>query len=299
MKIFISGGTGFVGSRLASVYLDKGWEVVAAGTSSKHPLTGRQSFEYISADTTQPGNWQLSVKDADAVVNLAGRSIFNIWTEHYKTQIYESRILTTRNLVDAIESEKPVVLLSASAAGYYGDQNDEILTESAEPGEDFLARVCVDWESEACRAAAKDTRVVLMRFGVVMGPGGGALSKMLPAYKFFVGGPLGSGRHWFPWMHIDDLAAASVHLLQAKEAAGPFNFCAPGTIRYREFSRTLGQMMHRPSFMRTPAFLLKLITGEMGSAMLNSQRAVPEKLEKSGFVFRYPELASALGNVLG
>jgi len=298
MKIFITGGTGFVGVHLAAEYLDRGWEVTATGTSPEHPLAGRQLFNYIGADTTRPGEWQLSVKDADAVVNLAGRNIFNIWTEHYKTQIDDSRILTTRNLVNAIEPGRETVLLSASAAGFYGSRGDDVLTESMPPGDDFLARVCVKWESEAQKAEIKDTRVALMRFGVVMGRGGGALSKMLPAFKFFAGGPLGSGMHWFPWIHIDDLSAATLFLLRQKNAAGVFNFCAPGMIRHKEFSRILGRILRRPSFMKTPAFLLKLLAGEMGAAMLNSQRATPDRLERAGFVFQYPKLDGALRAIL-
>jgi len=298
MKIFITGGTGFVGVHLATEYLERGWQVRATGTSSKHPLVGRENFDFISADTTQQGKWQALLEDADVVVNLAGRNIFNIWTEDYKTQIYDSRILTTRNLVEAIQPGRQTVLLSTSAAGYYGNRDDQVLSESAGPGDDFLAKVCMDWEAEALKAEAKGARVVLMRFGVVMGRGGGALAKMLPAFKFFAGGPLGSGMHWFPWLHIDDLTAATMFFLQQKDAAGVFNLCAPGMVRHKEFSQTLGRVLRRPSFMKTPAFLLKLIAGEMGAAMLSSQRATPDRLEKSGFKFQYPDVEDALREIL-
>jgi hypothetical protein len=257
-----------------------------------------ENFTYIVADTTEKGAWQDSVKDADAVVNLAGRSIFNFWTENYKSQIYDSRILTTRNLVESLDAGRRTTLLSASAAGYYGSRGEDLLPESAEPGSDFLARVCVEWEAEALRAEEKGARVVLMRFGVIMGRGGGALAKMMPAFKFYVGGPLGNGMHWFPWLHLDDLTAATLFLLQAPDAAGAFNFCAPQAVRYKTFARTLGQQLGRPSFMKTPAFVLKLIAGEMGSTLLSSQRAVPAKLEQAGFSFRYPELDAALGEIV-
>ena len=210
-----------------------------------------------------------------------------------------SRILTTRNLVESLDTNRPVTLLSASAAGYYGNRGDDRLAESAEPGTDFLARLCVEWEAEAHRAKEKGARVALMRFGVVMGRGGGALAKMMPAFKFFVGGPLGNGRHWFPWMHIDDLTAATLFILQTQDAAGVFNFCAPQAVRYKTFTRILGQQLGRPAFMKTPAFVLKLIAGEMGAAMLSSQRAVPAKLEQAGFSFRYPDLDAALGEIVG
>ena len=298
MKIFITGGTGFVGTHLCRTYLEKGWQVAATGTSLTHPLSGTENFVYIAADTTEKGAWQDSVKDADAVVNLAGRTIFNFWTENYKSRIYDSRILTTRNLVESLDAGRHATLLSASAAGYYGNRGEDLLPESAEPGGDFLARVCVEWEAEARRAEEKGARVVLMRFGVIMGRGGGALAKMMPAFKFYVGGSLGNGMHWFPWLHLDDLTAATLFLLQAPEAAGAFNFCAPQAVRYKTFARTLGQQLGRPSFMKIPAFVLKLMAGEMGATLLSSQRTVPAKLEQAGFAFRYSELGAALGEIV-
>jgi len=298
MKIFITGGTGFVGTHLGKAYLKNGWQVTATGTSSTHALSGTENFTYVNADTTQKGTWQDAVRGADAIVNLAGRNIFNFWTEDYKKQIYNSRVLTTRNLVESLDSGKQVTLLSASAVGYYGSRGEDLLTEASEPGDDFLAGVSRDWEAEALKAGEKGARVALMRFGIVLGRGGGALAKMMPAFKFFVGGPLGSGMHWFPWMHMDDLKAATLFLLQAPEAQGAFNFCAPQAVRYKTFARILGQQLGRPSFMKTPAFVLKLLAGEMGATMLSSQRAVPAKLEKAGFSFQYPELDMALKEIV-
>lgn len=298
MKLFVTGGTGFVGSHLCSAYLDRGWRVTATGTSAGHPSMGRNGFDYIRADTTVGGAWQSALEDADAIVNLAGRNIFNYWTEAYKSQIRDSRVLTTRNLVDALAPGNRVTLLSASAAGYYGDRGDEVLKESEVPGDDFLAGVCVDWEKEALQARKKGARVALMRFGVVMGKGGGALAKMLPAFKLFAGGPLGSGRHWFPWMHIDDLAAATIFLLMEKGADGAYNFCAPQAVRYKDFARILGSVLKRPSFMKVPAFVLKVMAGDMGAAMLNSQRTVPTRLEQAGFSFRYADLKEALREIV-
>jgi len=298
MKIFMTGGTGFVGTHLGKAYLKNGWQMTATGTSSTHALSGTENFTYVNADTTQKGTWQDAVRGADAIVNLAGRNIFNFWTEDYKKQIYNSRILTTRNLVESLDSGKQVTLLSASAVGYYGSRGEDLLTEASEPGDDFLAGVSRDWEAEALKAGEKGARVALMRFGIVLGRGGGALAKMMPAFKFFVGGPLGSGMHWFPWMHMDDLKAAALFLLQAPEAQGAFNFCAPQAVRYKTFARILGQQLGRPSFMKTPAFVLKLLAGEMGATMLSSQRAVPAKLEKAGFSFQYPELDMALKEIV-
>ncbi|MCG6910267.1 MAG: TIGR01777 family oxidoreductase [Deltaproteobacteria bacterium] len=298
MHILITGGTGFVGTHLCRTYLDKGWQVTATGTSGEHPFAGRENFECIRADTTKSGDWQRVLKNVDVVVNLAGRSIFNYWTADYKTRMHDSRILTTRNLVEALEPGKNVTLLSASAAGYYGDRGDDPLEESEMPGDDFLAGICREWEKEALQAREKGARVMLMRFGVVLGKGGGALGKMLPAFKLLVGGPLGSGRHWFPWIHLDDLASATIFLMETADAEGPFNFCAPQVVRYKTFAATLGRVLGRPSFVKMPAFVLKLLAGEMGAAMLNSQRAVPARLERAGFSFRYPELKNALQEIV-
>ncbi len=297
MKIFMTGGTGFVGVYLSRKYIQRGWKVQAIGTSPGHPFEGRENFSYISDDTTRAGNWQNAVKDADVIVNLAGRNIFNYWTDNYKKQIYDSRILTTHNLVEALDQGTRVTFLSTSAAGYYGDRKDDILMESASPGDDFLAKLCVDWETEAMKAVPKGARVIPMRFGVVLGSGGGALSKMLPAFKFFAGGPLGTGMQWFPWIHIEDLAEATIFLIENELTAGPFNFCSPENVRYSDFTRTLGKVINRPAFIKTPAFVLKLIMGEMGTNMLNSQRPVPDKLEKLGFKFLYPELEEALMDI--
>lgn len=298
MKILITGGTGFVGTYLCKTYLREGWQVAATGTSPTHTLAGADNFSFIKADTTQKGAWQEAARKADAIVNLAGRNIFNFWTEAYKSQIYDSRILTTRNVVEALEAGGHTTLLSASAVGYYGNRGEEHLTESAEPGDDFLARVSLDWEAEALKAEQMGVRVALMRFGVVMGRGGGALAKMMPAFKFFLGGPLGNGMHWFPWIHIEDLAAAARFLLQTPGAAGAFNFCAPQAVQYKTFTRIFAQRLGRPAFVRTPAFILRLVAGEMGQVMLSSQRVVPAKLEEAGFSFRYADLDTALGEIV-
>ncbi len=297
MKLFITGGTGFVGTTLSETLLNKGHKVIATGTSSSHKLTGRKHFEFISADTTQQGPWQESLKDIDGVINLAGKNIFRLWTDEYKNQIYNSRILTTRHLVDALPENKDIILLSTSAAGYYGDQGDEILDEKASSGTDFLAKVCIDWENEAIHAEKKGVRVVTMRFGVVMGKNGGALSKMVLPFRFFMGGPLGKGLQWFPWIHIEDLIAAILFILGIPDIRGPVNFTAPNPVQYRDFAHTLGNVIHRPSSMPVPAVLIRLLMGELGKSFLNSQRVIPEKLTVSGFSFSYPELRMALSNI--
>jgi len=297
MKIFIAGGSGFVGTNLSSFLLEKGHSVIAVGTSSAHKVIRHDNFHYISADTTVKGAWQDSLKDVDAVVNLAGKNIFKLWTDNYKNQIYNSRIRTTRNIVEAIPDKKGIILCSTSAAGYYGDRADEVLKESALPGYDFLATVCMDWEKEAFQAESKGIRVTVMRFGVVLGKNVGALAKMVPAFKFFIGGPLGSGLQWFPWIHMDDLNAAIIFILENPDVKGPLNFCSPNPVINRDFARALGNVLNRPSFMRAPSFIIRLIMGEMGKSLMSSQRAIPDKLLKHGFKFQYTDINNALYNL--
>jgi len=298
MKIFITGGSGFVGTNLSFYLLEKGHRVIAVGSSSTHKVIRHDNFHYISADTTIKGAWQDALKDVDALINLAGKNIFKRWSNTYKNQIYTSRILTTRNLVNAISDKKDIILCSTSAAGYYGDRADEILKEDALPGKDFAAKVCRDWEKEAFQAQAKGVRVAAMRFGVVLGKNGGALAKMVPAFKSFAGGPLGSGLQWFPWIHMDDLIAAIIFILENSDVKGPLNFCSPNPVRNRNFSKTLGQVLNRPSVLRTPSFMIRLIMGEMGQSLMSSQRAIPDKLLKYGFKFQYPEIHNALYNLV-
>ncbi len=301
MKIFVTGGTGFVGANLCETLLKKGHSVILTGTRRRHPLTGRENVRYIRADTTQPGDWQEAVQEADAAVNLAGRTIFHLWTKSYKKKIYDSRILTTRNLADAVpaDASKPFTLISASAAGFYGDRGDDPLTERAANGDDFLAGVCRDWEAEAFKAQDKGARVAATRFGVVLGKNGGALKKMIPAFKLFAGGPLGDGKQWFPWIHLDDLIAGIMFCLDHPDIQGPVNFCAPTPVRNRHFAKMLAGLLKRPAFMPAPAFMIRLAVGEFGDALLGSQRAVPEKLQDAGFSFTYPDIRSALSQVLG
>jgi uncharacterized protein len=298
MKIFITGGSGFVGTDLSRYLLREGHRVIAVGRSPSHKLDGKENFQYISADTTKKGDWQNALHKVDAAVNLAGINILRFWTDNYKAKIYDSRVLTTRNLVEAMPDDKGITLCSASAAGYYGNRGNEILKEDARPGDDFLAKVCIDWEKEAYQAKAKGIRVVTMRFGVVLGKNGGPIKKMLPAFKFFVGGPMGNGKHWFPWIHMDDLISAILFILENREIKGPVNFCASEPVRNIDFARALGNALNRPSFMTAPAFMIRLIMGKLGASLLNSQRVSSDKLERYGFKFQYPDINSALSEIL-
>jgi len=298
MKIFITGGSGFVGTNLSFYLLEKEHSVISVGTSSTHKVIRHDNFHYISADTTIKGAWQDELKDVDAVINLAGKNIFKRWSDAYKDQIYTSRILTTRNLVEAITDKKDIILCSTSAVGYYGDRADEVLKEDALPGNDFLAKVCVDWEKEAFQAETKGIRVAAIRFGVVLNKNGGALAKMIQAFNFFAGGPLGSGQQWFSWIHMDDLIAAIIFILENPDVKGPINLCSPNPVRNRDFAGTLGQVLNRPSVLKTPSFMVRLIMGEMGKSLISSQRAIPDKLLKHGFKFQYPDINNALYNLV-
>ena len=298
MKFLITGGLGFVGTNLSDYLLDKGHAVIAVGRAVAQNRIVADNYEYISADTTQPGEWQKALDAVDAVVNLAGKSIFKRWSKSYKKQIYDSRILTTRNVVDALPADKSVVLCNASGAGYYGNRGDDLLKEDQKPGNDFLAALSVDWEAEALKGTAKGIRAALMRFGVILGKGGGALAKMIPAFKSFVGGPIGSGNQWFPWMHLTDLMAAILFVCEHSQVNGPLNFCAPNPARNRELANTLGEVLGRPAIMPAPAFMVRAVLGEFGNVLLDSQRTIPAKLLSHGFEFQYPDIKSAIREVV-
>lgn len=297
MKVFITGGTGFVGTCLAKDFLKKGHSVTATGTRPRQMVIEHPEFFYVAADTSLPGEWQQFVEDADVVINLAGKSIFKRWSKSYKKQIRDSRILTTRHLVAALPQSRPVILFSASAVGYYGNRGEDLITEKDPPAGNFLGQLGLDWEQEASAAANKGHRVVLMRFGAVFGKGGGAFKQMVAVFKRFTGGPIGDGRQWFPWIHICDLAGAVHYILGKKHLDGPFNFCAPNPLRNREVAKAFGNVLKRPSGLTAPPFMLRLVLGEFADTLLASQRAVPDRLVQDGFVFRFPRLDGALAEL--
>ncbi len=297
MKIAITGASGFVGRALTRLLLDNGHMVTGLGTSASHPLQSIGRFTWIPADTTRAGTWQASVSQADAVINLAGRSISKRWSREYKKQIVDSRVLTTRNVVSAMSGEGKT-LISTSAVGFYGSRGDEALDEQSPPGDDFLARLSVDWEAAARDAEHQGVRVAIMRFGVVLGAGGGALAQMVPAFRMFAGGPLGNGRQWFSWIHMDDLLAAIRFLLDRQDARGPYNFCAPGAVRQKDFARALGTALGRPAVVPVPAMALRVMMGEVAGVLLASQKVRPDRLIAEGFSFRFADVDHALANLV-
>ncbi|MDI6795590.1 MAG: TIGR01777 family oxidoreductase [Desulfatibacillaceae bacterium] len=297
MRVLITGGLGFVGRLLTRRFLEEGHHVTAVDLPPAAPKTSGD-YSYISADTTLPGQWQKALSNQDAAINLAGASIFRRWNPSYKKLIYNSRIKTTANLVDALPSGPGHTLISTSATGYYGPCKDEILTEDSPNGsKDFLAKVCHDWEEQAQKAADKGVRVAIARFGVVLGASGGALAQMKRPFSLGIGGPLGSGRQWFSWICEDDLAKAMEFILADNNLSGVFNFCAE-PVTNRQLTKTLGKVLGRPAILPAPSFALRLFLGEFAGVLLGSQRAVAHNLLENGFEFDYPNLEAALLHLL-
>ena len=296
MRVVMTGATGFIGLPLRNRLLAEGYSVVVLSRSPA-PAQSGANLKWITWEPGKPNGWEEALDGADGVINLAGEPIpAKRWTAAQKEKIRASRVETTRALVGAIgkATQKPKVLLNASAIGYYGPREDETVVEETEPGKDFVSRVCIEWESEAKKAEAYGVRVVGLRTGIVLGQGGGALAKMLLPFKLFIGGPLGTGRQWFSWIQLDDEIGLILHLLNHDGASGPVNFTAPNPVTMKEFCRSLGKVLGRPSWAPVPSFMLRLLLGEMADVVLTGQRVLPQKALKLGYTFKYPDLADAL-----
>lgn len=299
MKVFMTGGTGFVGTYLSKRLISEGHEVTILTPALSGTEPKWKGLSYLMGNPTVQGKWQEAVRDHDAIINLAGASIFGRWTTEHKRILRSSRIETTGNLVAALPDDaERITLFSTSAVGYYGFHEDEELAESSPAGDDFLARLAHDWEQEALRARDKKARVVITRFGIVLGKNGGALGQMIPLFKYFLGGPLGSGRQWFSWVHMHDLAEAFVFLLGHPEISGPVNICSPNPLRNRDLGDAIGKVLQRPSWMPTPGLMIRMILGEFGDVLLKGQRVIPQRLLEAGFTFRYPDIREALKEII-
>ena len=298
MKIVIAGGTGFLGRPLAASLAERGHTTVLLSRTATAAAGPARSRTVAWTPNGATGVWASEIDGVDAVVNLAGESIAaRRWTAAQKERILTSRVLATRSLVEAIRhaATPPPVLVSGSAVGYYGPLADEVVTEKTQAGHDFLASVVVKWEAEAQPAAGPRTRVVTIRTGLVLERDGGALPKMLPPFWFGGGGPFGSGRQYWPWIHRLDWIELVRFAIETPGVSGPLNATAPNPVTNAQFAKALGHAMHRPAFMPTPGFVLKLILGEMAEALLLSgQRAIPAKAERLGFTFAYPRLEPTL-----
>jgi uncharacterized protein (TIGR01777 family) len=301
LRVFITGGTGFVGRTLSARLLEAGHSVTVL-TRRKREGSESGGVSYVEGDPTAQGRWQESVGEHDAVINLAGAPIFKRWSPAYKQVIRKSRIETTANIVEALRDTKgrKVSLLSASAVGYYGFRGDEVLDESATPGSDFLAGISEEWESTARLASGHGARVVLCRFGIILGAGGGALAEMVANFRRFPPAVLGSGRQWFSWIHIRDLARVFAFLLDHPEISGPVNCTAPGPVRNRELTEAVAARLGRRVFpLAVPGFIIRLAMGDFGRVLLEGQKVIPGRLTGSGFEFDYPDLDTALADILG
>lgn len=297
MRAIITGATGFIGRRLLR---EIGEPIVLSRNPEKvrRQLPGLEAYAWDPISGPPPLG---AFRGVEAVFHLAGEPVAEgRWTADKKRRIMDSRKLGTANLVKALEqlSERPPVLVSASAVGYYGSRGEETLDEQAAPGNDFLAQVCIEWEQAARQAASLGVRVVNPRTGIVLGAGGGALAKMLLPFKLGLGGRLADGKQWMPWIHLDDLAGLLMHAATHAEVSGPMNAVSPNPVTNRDFTRSLAAALHRPAFLPAPGAMLKLAVGEFAEVLLASQRVVPRVAEQSGYRFHYPELAAALEAIL-
>jgi uncharacterized protein len=301
MKVFITGGTGFVGSHLTKQLLSKNFQVTLLTRAVKPGRFLPAGASYLEGDPTRSGDWQSQVASHEIIINLAGASIFHRWSDDYKKALLDSRILTTRNLVEALSprQNQETVLINASAVGYYGFHEEEELSEEDPPGTDFLAGLARRWEEEASKATVWGTRVVLCRFGIVLGDKGGALDQMLPLFRKGLGSSLGSGSQWFSWIHQQDLSDILLFLMEQPKVSGPVNCTAPHPLRNRELTKILGEVLGKPTFLpAVPGFMLRAVMGEFGDVLLKGQKVLPKKLLSLGYTFHFPQIREALTDLL-
>jgi uncharacterized protein (TIGR01777 family) len=302
MRVVITGGSGLIGSAAAKDLGSAGHEVVVLTRDPSRVKSLPPGTRAVQWDGKTSQGWGTLLDGDTAVLHLAGDPIAEgRWTEEKKRRIRQSRVESGRAVLEAIRQAKsrPRALLQGSAVGYYGACGGEVVTESHAPGDDFLARVCVEWEASTAEAASLGVRRPVLRTGIVLSQEGGALPKMALPFRMMAGGPMGGGRQWVPWIHIVDEVGAIRFLLEREDADGPFNLSAPEPLTNRDFSRALGRALTRPSFAPAPGFALRLLLGEMAEALLHGQRAVPQRLLELRYVFRYPEAAGALRSLVG
>ena len=290
-RILLTGGTGFVGSRLTGHLVARGYEVTVASRSPNDHAKAVGARTGVRFEAYLP-----DLSRFLGVVHLAGEPVFQRWNDEVKQRIRASRVEGTRQIVEALAkaSPRPAVLVSSSAIGYYGDRDGELLTEASRPGDDFLAGVCQEWEAEALKAQELGVRTVCMRTGVVLGKRGGALKQMLPFFKWGLGGPIGLGRQSMSWIHIRDISDLYVHAVETEGLQGPLNGVAPGVVTNKQFSNALGRALHRPALLPVPPLALRLRFGEVAGLLTASQRVSCEKAQASGYQFHYPDIDSAL-----
>jgi uncharacterized protein (TIGR01777 family) len=309
MRILVTGATGFIGRRVCEVLHRRGVSVVAL---ARDPLRAHEQLygraRVVGWDPPHEGPWQAELAQVDGIVNLAGESVIGRWSDAHKKRIRDSRVVTTRALVDAIAKApetavgrlggRPRILVQASAIGYYGETTKET-DESASAGKDFLAKVCSEWEAEAAKADALGTKSVVLRFGVVLGKGGGALLGMSRPFKMFVGGPIGSGKQWMSWVALDDVVGMIEMALFDPKVTGPINAVAPEPITNKDFAKTLGDVMGRPAILPVPEGVVRRALGEGADVVTMSQRVVPKRAIELEYPFLHASLRGAIKAGLG
>jgi uncharacterized protein len=306
MKVAVTGGTGFIGNRLVDRLQSEGHQVLLLVRNVPKAQQRFPQAEVISYTPKVSGPWQQAIAGCDGVVNLAGEPISNRWTDNSKQEILESRSIGTARIVEAIAAHqesaqanpKPSVLVNASAVGYYGTSETAVFDETSSPGQDFLAEVCKAWEAEAEKVKASGTRLAIVRTGIVLGPDGGVLAKMMFPFQLFAGGPLGDGKQWVSWSHREDLVSLIIKALTDSSVAGVLNGTAPNPVSMGELCQELGNIIQRPSWLPVPGFALELLLGEASKLVLEGQNVKPLKTESTGFKFQYPTLKAALSQIL-
>ena len=304
MKIAITGATGLVGSRLVEKLNQEGHQIlVFTRNPSKaqkiFPASAFSNLEVVQYTPTESGEWQKSVSGCDGVVNLAGEPIAERWSPQQKQAIMNSRQIGTRKLVEAIAmaESKPQVLVSGSAIGYYGTSETATFAENSPAGNDFLAQVCQNWEAQAQKVTESGVRLVILRIGIVLA-NGGALGKMIGPFKMFAGGPIGSGKQWFSWIHRDDLVNLIYQGIQNTSMSGAYNATAPNPVRMSQLCQTLGEVMNRPSWLPVPDFVLEILLGDGAIVVLEGQQVIPQKTQSTGFNYQYAALKPALASIV-
>lgn len=301
-KVIITGGTGLIGKELVKKLLRQGIETTLLTRNTTIAYKNKIQATHIEeSDYSDPNQLQNIINGQNAVVHMVGANLSaKRWDNKYRKIIYESRITSTKNIVLAIErcKTKPTLLVTLSAVGIYGDRGNELLSENSEYGNDFLAHLCKDWEREAERVEFLGIRRVSLRIGLVLSKDGGVLKKLLLPFKLFAGGSLGDGNQWFPWIHIQDVIDIIDFVLNNESINGAVNCAAPGIVRMKDFSRTLGKTINRPSYINVPKFALRIISGQIADTAVSGQQISVEKLLKAGYQFKFNELEGALKNLL-
>ena len=301
-QIIVTGATGLIGRKLCSKLLEQGNEITIF---TRNPEAAKKVMKgvkkYVEWNYNYPEEWKDYLNETDSVIHLAGTNLgAKRWNNEFKKELFNSRIESTRQLVNIIKNceNKPKSLITASAVGIYGDRADEVLIEKSNTGKEFLSNLCSEWEKEAEKSEDQNVRRVSLRIGLVLSNEGGVLKKFLPPFKIFLGGPLGNGKQWFPWIHIEDLINIFIHTIETESLQGPLNIASPGIVRMNDFATSLGKVIQRPSFFQVPKIILKIAVGEFANAIVSGQKVSVTKLLNSGYEFKFENLEDALRDLL-